>query len=135
MTTTRRSRAFTLLEAMFASSILIMGLASTAGVYNMVSASFAHQRDMAIATTIGEAFLEQVSILPQSSPLLALNDSHVTRHYDASGRRVATASQGKFKLDWQVSPFSFSPGVKEIVVDISWTGNRTHNVQFFTFRE
>ena len=129
-----RARAFTLIEAVFASAILIMGLASTAGVYNMVSLSFAHQRDMAIATTVGESFLEQVVILPQSSPLLELGN-HPPRFYNAQGRRVPSLSQGKFTLNWQVEDFGFAPGVKEIVVDVTWTASRPHRVQFFTFRE
>ncbi len=133
-----KRRGFTLLEAMFAASIMLAGLIATAGVYSTVSNLFAQQRDMAIAVQIAEAFLEQLSILPQSNPMLTVGASNPTRQFDATGRR--TAATGKFQLDWSVEQAVFGDeatisGIKEIVVDVSWNSDRLHKVQFFTFRE
>lgn len=127
-------RGFSLLEVTFAASILIMGLASTAGVYNMVGNSFAHQKDMAIATTIGESFLEQVVILPQTSALLEAG-SHPARFFNAEGRRLPNATTSKFEMAWEVTANEPVAGIKEVVVEISWQGQREHHIEFFTYRE
>lgn len=119
---------------MFAGSILIIGLTSVAGVFGLMSASFAHQKDMAIATGIAEAFLEQVAILPQSSPILD-DESDPPRLYDATGHRVLSASAAKFSLTWEVSPDTPVAGMKEVVADVSWSGTREHHLILFTFRE
>ena len=119
---------------MFAGSILIIGLTSVAGVFGLMSASFAHQKDMAIATSIAEAFLEQVAILPQSSPILD-DDADPPRLYDATGHRVLSAAGAKFSLRWEVNPDTPVAGMKEIVADVSWAGTREHHLILFTFRE
>jgi hypothetical protein len=131
---TRSARAFSLLETVFAGSILIIGLTSAAGVFGLMSASFAHQKDMAIATSIAESFLEQVAILPQSSPIL---DGAIDppRLYDATGRRALSTSAAKFTLRWEVTPDTPVAAMKEVVVDVSWTGSREHHLILFTFRE
>jgi hypothetical protein len=130
----RTGRGFSLLEVTFAASIMLMGLASTAGVYNMVGNSFGHQKDMAIATGIGESFLEQVVILPQTSPLLEVG-SHPTRFFNAEGRRLPTDSTSRFEMTWEVTANEPVAGIKEVVVEISWQGQREHHIEFFTYRE
>ena len=132
MKTSPTPRGFSLLEVVFASTILIIGLTSTAGVYVTVGSSFAHQRDMAIATGIAEAFMEQVAVLPQSSPLLS-TDSHPVRHYDAEGHRVPAG--GKFELRWEVVAGVSIAGINEITVDVGWKTRRLHQVTLFTYRE
>lgn len=127
-------RGFSLLEVTFAASIMIMGLASTAGVYNMAGNSFAHQKDMAIATAIGESFLEQVVILPQTSPLLEAR-SQPARFFNAEGRRLPNATTSKFEMAWEVTANEPVAGIKEVVVEISWQGQREHHIEFFTYRE
>jgi Tfp pilus assembly protein PilV len=126
------TRGFSLLEVVFAASILIVGLTSTAGVYATVSSSFAHQRDVAIATAIAETFMEQVAVLPQSSPLLT-SDPHPSRAYDAAGRRVP--GSGKFTMSWEVVEGVPVAGIKEITVDVRWASRRSHQVTLFTYRE
>jgi len=128
------TRGFSLLETLFAGSIMIIALTSTAGVFGLMSSSFAHQKDMAIATGIAETFLEQVAILPPSSPLLA-DEPHPPRHYNAEGHRLPSTAGAKFRLDWEVSPGVPVAGMKEVLVDVSWRGVRDHHVTFFTFRE
>jgi type II secretory pathway pseudopilin PulG len=130
----RSHRAFSLLEMVFAGSILIIGLTSVAGVFGLMSTSFAHQKDMAIATTIAERFLEQVAILPQSSPILD-DKPDPPRLYDATGRRVASPTEAKFSLQWEVTADTPVAGMKEILVDVSWQGTRLHHVVLFTYRE
>jgi hypothetical protein len=117
-----------------AGSILIIGLTSVAGVFGLVSASFAHQKDMAIATGIAETFLEQVAILPQSSPILDDN-ADPPRLYDATGRRVLSPADAKFSLRWEVTADTPVAGMKEVLADVSWTGTREHHLILFTFRE
>lgn len=123
-----------MLETVFAGSILIIGLTSVAGVFGLMSASFAHQKDMAIATGIAEAFLEQVAILPQSSPLLD-DAADPPRFYDATGHRVLSSGSALFTLTWEVNPNTPVAGMKEIVADVSWAGTRDHHLILFTFRE
>ena len=130
----RSARAFSLLETVFAGSILIIGLTAAAGVFGVMSASFAHQKDMAIATNIAESFLEQVAILPQSSPLLD-DTTDPPRLFDAAGRRVLSSTAAKFTLRWEVTPNTPVAAMKEVVVDVSWTGSREHHLILFTFRE
>lgn len=119
---------------MFAGSILIIGLTSVAGVFGLMSASFSHQKDMAIATAIAEAFLEQVAILPQSSPILD-DEADPPRLYDATGHRVLSSSAARFTLTWEVNPDTPVAGMKEIVADVGWASTREHHLVLFTFRE
>jgi hypothetical protein len=123
-----------LLETVFAGSILIIGLTSVAGVFGLMSASFSHQKDMAIATAIAEAFLEQVAILPQSSPLLD-DEADPPRLYDATGHRVLSSAAARFTLTWEVNPDTPVAGMKEIVADVGWASTREHHLILFTFRE
>lgn len=128
-------RGFSLLETIFAGTILIIGLTSTAGVFGLMSATFAHQKDMAIATGIAEAFLEQVAILPQSSPLLE-DATHPSRPYNSEGRRLPSTTNAKFTLTWTITPDTPVAGMKEVLVDVEWQGlARDHHVSLFTFRE
>jgi type II secretory pathway pseudopilin PulG len=129
-----RRRGFSLLETLFAGSIMIIALTSTAGVFGLMSATFAHQKDMAIATGIAETFLEQVAILPQSSPLL-LDEPHPPRFYSPEGHRVPSSAGAKFRLTWEVTSGEPVAGMKEVLVDVAWSGVREHHVTFFTFRE
>ncbi len=125
-------RGFSLLEVVFASTILIIGLTSTAGVYATVSSSFAHQKNLAIATAIAEMFLEQVAVLPQSSPLLEPG-THSPRNYNADGKRVPSAS--KFTMTWEITENMPVAGIKEVTVDVTWVSRQTHQVTLFTYRE
>ena len=129
-------RAFSLLEVLFAGSMLLLGLAAVAGVFATARASFAHQRDLATATDIAEAFIEQVVILPPSSPLLD-DSSHATRRFNREGRPTTSTDPRKapFALNWLVTADRPISGMKEIIADVSWVETTEHHVKLFTYRD
>ncbi len=129
-------RGFSLLEVMFAGSILLLGLSAVAGVFSTARSSFAHQRDMATATGIAEAFLEQVVILPPSSPLLDRTADPV-RRFNIEGRPSSSTEPAKapFTLSWVVNQDRPIAGMKEVIVDVSWQRTTTHHVRLFTYRD
>ncbi len=131
----QRRRGFSLLEVMFAASILLLGLSAIAGVFATASNSFAHQRDVAGATTVAEAFLEQVVILPASSPLLDVG-AHTPRHFTRDGRPTEEGSSTSvFTMTWTVVLNQPVSGMKRVNVNVAWTHEKAHSVDFFTFRE
>lgn len=136
MSTSAHQRGFSLLEVMFAGSILLLGLSAVAGVFSTARNSFAHQRDMATATGIAEAFLEQVVILPPSSPLLDRTPDP-PRRFNSEGRPTTAtdASRAPFTMSWTVTQDRPIAGMKEIVVDVSWQRSTEHHVRLFTYRD
>jgi type II secretory pathway pseudopilin PulG len=131
----QQRRGFSLLEVMFAGSILLLGLSAVAGVFSTASNSFAHQRDVAGATTVAEGFLEQIVILPSSSPLLDVG-AHDARHFTRDGRpTTATSTTAAYALTWVVVMNQPVSGMKRVTVTVSWTHDRAHSLELFTFRE
>ena len=127
-------RGFSILEALFAGSILILGLAGVASTYSGASAAFAHQRDSARAIAIAESFLEQVVLLPPTSPLLTAG-AHDARHFDVDGGVDAPENEAHFAMDWTVTANVPTPGMKEVVVVVRWKRDRDHQIRLFTYRE
>lgn len=131
----RHRRGFSLLEVMFAGSILLLGLSAVAGVFATARNSFAHQRDVAGATTVAEGFLEQIVILPSSSPLLD-EGAHPARHFTRDGRpTTATSPTAAYAMTWTVTLNEPVSGMKKVAVNAAWTNERPHSVEFFTYRE
>lgn len=130
------SRAFSLLEVMFAGSILLLGLSAVAGVFSTARNSFAHQRDMATATGIAEAFLEQIVILPPSSPLLD-DTPDPARRFTSEGRPTTSTDPVKapFLMSWTVTQDRPISGMKEVVVNVTWTRASAHHLTLFTYRD
>ena len=131
----QQRRGFSLLEVMFAGSILLLGLSAVAGVFGTASNSFAHQRDVAGATTVAEGFLEQVVILPSSSPLLD-EGPHDARHFTRDGRpTTASSATAAYAMTWTVVMNQPVSGMKRVNVNVSWFHERAHSLDLFTFRE
>ena len=128
-------RGFSLIEVLFAGAILVVSLTAVAGVYSSTRESMTTQRDVAAATTIAEAFLEQVVVLPKSSPLLAVG-AHTSpeRRFRPDGT-PGTGAAAPFLLTWTVTDDLPVPGLKQVRVDIAWQRDTRHRVTLTTFRE
>lgn len=134
----RSHRGFTILEVLFAGSILLLGLSAVAGVFSTARVSFALQRDLAAATTVAEGFLEQIVILPPSSLLLEPGAAtvHPARHFTRETLPTTPGSATDyFTLTWTVLSNDPIPTIKRINVHVAWDSDRPHSVELFTFRE
>jgi hypothetical protein len=123
---------------MFAASILIISLTGVAGVYSSVQRSLAHQRDLAAATVIAEAFLEQVVVLPKTNRFL-IAGSH-PRGGELVNRfgldaQPTTSADAPFLLTWVVEEDKPLVGIRTVTVDVQWDRDGVHRVRLMTYRE
>jgi type II secretory pathway pseudopilin PulG len=125
-------RAFSLIEVMFAGAILIISLTAVASVFGATRVALATHRDVAAATVIAEAFLEQVVVLPRSSPMLSAG-AHPARRFRQDTR--PGGADAPFQLVWTVTEDEPVPGMRSVRVDVTWTRDRPHTLTFTTFRE
>lgn len=120
---------------MFAAAILIVSLTAVAGVYGATREAVRSHRDMATATAIAEAFLEQVVVLPKSSPLLTPGAHTTPERRFRKDTTPGTGAGAPFVLTWSVTEGLPIPGLKEVRVDVDWTREAPHRVTLTTFRE
>jgi hypothetical protein len=119
----------------FAGTILVISLTAVAGVYSTTRVSLQRQRDVASATVIAESFLEQIMVLPKTSPLLTAG-SHAgdLRRFFPDGTPT-TLTTAPFSLVWTVTDDRPVFGLKEVRVDVTWEHDGPHRITFATFRE
>ncbi|MDP2340078.1 MAG: hypothetical protein Q8O67_03905 [Deltaproteobacteria bacterium] len=115
-------RAFSLIEVMVSSSLLIVGLTGIVSAMSTTTAQYEHQRHISRGIHIAESAVEELLIRPVSDANLAVGTWPVTPfNYDAEGDRVLSGP-GTYHVQWTVSGGPVAvPAMRTVKVTVSWT--------------
>lgn len=109
------SRGVTLIELMVTLSLLAVVGTGVFGLYTTATLASRHAQDVAVATGLAQARMEQVKTNP--SAFTATGDSQVTHPTDVPGYRWATEATT-----------AVAPGLNQVTVTVFWVqrGRQRH---------
>lgn len=113
----KRKKGFSLLEVMVAGSILLIGIAAVVSALSTANESTAHQRRMTESLHVAEAVMEELLLVPSTSPDM-YEGAHGPRTFDGAGNEV---SGGAYRASWSVTSGVPIGGMRRVRVTIQWT--------------
>jgi Tfp pilus assembly protein PilV len=112
----RRFKGHSLLEAMLAGSILLMGLGGVVSALGSGQAVNTHTHAVSTAVLVGERAMERLLLLPTGHSELSTTISHTGATYGSHAQLDAT---GIYTPTWNVSAGPID-GTLRIDVTVSW---------------
>jgi prepilin-type N-terminal cleavage/methylation domain-containing protein len=123
-------KGFTLIELLITLAVLSFGLLGLAGLQVGLVRANAFNGSMTIATTIGTDLLEEARDDGFHNLTDAVDEPLLYRIDDGNGT-LFDPYNGRFTVTRSISTM---PGLnlKEVVIDVSWRGSKTHQLTFKT---
>lgn len=126
---------FSLIEVMVAGAVFLLSVAGTLSVVSSAHLQYQHQRNLSVATHVGEALMEELLLGYTTDNTLFSAGIHGPRYYDKKGLSIATATNSKYSATWTVTGDAPITGVRTIRVTVRWQERGfTKSLRFITYR-
>ena len=129
----RVSRGFTLLEAMIAGVLFIVGITGVLTAWQSIVVSMEHQRRSIDALSVAEDVLDDLRLRHRDAPELAIG-THA-RHFTKARAVVGAPDPLGYTVEWQVLD-NGSNTFRRVELVVRWRGldARQHSIDFYTIR-
>ncbi len=114
----RSSAGFSIIEFVFAVSVVGYVLVGFSATANTATMHFRHFRNLSQAVAIADAITEQLLIMDASDD--SLREGTHTRYYNRTGARARRLGDRFYTGMWVVSNYEDVPGIRRIDISVSW---------------
>lgn len=127
-------RGFSLLEVMVASALFLVSLSGVISGIGSLSRVEEHQRRMTVATTCGEAAMEEILLRYVGHPDLDIGN-RFTRFFNARGELVDAQDPAGMTAVATIGRLPAIPSLKEVKMTVTWTeSSGEKSIEYFTYR-
>ena len=126
------TRAFTLLEVMISSVLLLVGITAILQGFSTASSQATRDRQMTTAIHVAEGVAEAILAFQQSDNDLSDGSHPDVMQFDRSGHRVAAG--GEYVASWEVKANTPIENIRRIVITVKWPSTNRGEVSLMVHR-
>ncbi len=134
-------RGFTLLELLFAVSLLAIGMLAVSAMQGVAIKTNIQANRISVATLVGQQVVEDLSSLTVADPLLHTTAMNVTysRMFDpatsaSTASTVSITGAGTFSAQYDIAPNTPMAGTTYISVRVFYSGSPSPLIMYSTYK-